>query len=61
MYQVKIRYVGPGAQTLWTWAGEFPTLEAAQEYKRKRHGTDAGGFYQGWTCEVAVFQLMEVP
>jgi hypothetical protein len=60
MYQCKIRYVGPEAHSLWTWASEFLTLEEAREYKRKRDGTPAGSFYPGWTCYVKIFQLVEV-
>jgi len=59
-YQVKIQYTGPEAHSLWTWGPEFPTLEAAQEYKKQRDGASAGGFYVGWTCHIKIFQLVEV-
>lgn len=61
-YQVKIRYVGPEAHTLWAWGQEFQTLEAAQEHKRLTDGTPrpADSLYPGWTREVKIFQLIEV-
>lgn len=57
-YQIKIRWVGDGAATLWMWANFFSTLTEAQDYKTKHQGETEPGY--GWKLEIEIFEIKRV-
>lgn len=57
-YQIKIRWVGDGAASLWVWADFFSTLDEAQDYKTKHQGETEPGY--GWKLEIEIFEIKRI-
>jgi len=54
-YQIKTRWAGCGASTLWRWADFFTSLEKAKKFKTTHQNRTEPML--GWKLEIEIFRI----